>query len=434
MNEEKKVKSKIREFEIPPENPDDPEMDEFLRKSVIEEADALEAKLNSDPNLLGVGASDDLFLSIVGKLKEQGIWEEDETEMAASEETESGAIAAQDVREAESEEKVTRDVREGEAEEIMPREVCEGEAEEIVPREVCEGKAEEIVARDECETESENGEIRDESLKTSQISVQDQVPDKNKSVEKADMDAKTDKVQRVNQQEECQNPYPMLSENEQKALKLGLQIQEKKARKALRRKKWSKVYKGAGVAAALLVLVCGVGMSTEANRKIVRQTWDNIMVSLGFTASMDYVDSDYTVRSTMKEELAVMEDIKNEIGIPGVEFIYLPNEMKFLKYECNTEVGAILFYSYNDKIISVKMINTDEEGVLYFSLDNNTVKRDIVTIQPNIQATIWETNLNASEETHTYTAELEYENAQYIINGDIPMEELKKMLEFLIFL
>lgn len=58
------------------ENLEDEKMDAFLRESIIKEADELEAHLNSDPKLVGVGASDDLFDKIVGSLKEQGVWEE----------------------------------------------------------------------------------------------------------------------------------------------------------------------------------------------------------------------------------------------------------------------------------------------------------------------------------------------------------------------
>ena len=64
---------------------DDTEVDEWIREEIMREADELEARLNSDPKLIGVGASDDLFAKIVGSLKEQGIWEEDEEEIDAEE-------------------------------------------------------------------------------------------------------------------------------------------------------------------------------------------------------------------------------------------------------------------------------------------------------------------------------------------------------------
>lgn len=88
MKEEKKKKhtqmdhteKKILSFGIDEKIMEDPEIDELLKESLIKESDELERELNEKPELVGVGASDDMFLSIVAKLKEQGIWEEDPEE------------------------------------------------------------------------------------------------------------------------------------------------------------------------------------------------------------------------------------------------------------------------------------------------------------------------------------------------------------------
>lgn len=67
------------------EDLEDTELDALLEEELKREADELEARLNSDPKLIGVGASDDLFAKIVGSLKEQGVWEEDEKAVKAQE-------------------------------------------------------------------------------------------------------------------------------------------------------------------------------------------------------------------------------------------------------------------------------------------------------------------------------------------------------------
>ena len=80
MSEKKKntkEKNKIIELKFGVEDPMDLEMDALLQEELMREADELEAQLNSDPDLMGVGASDDLFLKIVGELKEKGLWEEE---------------------------------------------------------------------------------------------------------------------------------------------------------------------------------------------------------------------------------------------------------------------------------------------------------------------------------------------------------------------
>lgn len=83
LMKEKKIKSENKIIPIQFEEKElmDELLDEILREEFQEEADALEEKLNADPELMGVGASDDLFLKIVAELKEKKLWEE-ETEEA----------------------------------------------------------------------------------------------------------------------------------------------------------------------------------------------------------------------------------------------------------------------------------------------------------------------------------------------------------------
>lgn len=79
---------KITKFPLGPsgmEDLEDTELDALFEEELKREADELEARLNSDPKLIGVGASDDLFAKIVGSLKEQGVWEEDEKAVKAQE-------------------------------------------------------------------------------------------------------------------------------------------------------------------------------------------------------------------------------------------------------------------------------------------------------------------------------------------------------------
>ena len=103
---------KITKFPLGPsgmEDLEDTELDALLEEELKREADELEARLNRDPKLIGVGASDDLFAKIVGSLKEQGVWEEDEKAVKAQED-EAGE------EDAEKSEKTKDEVQETEAE------------------------------------------------------------------------------------------------------------------------------------------------------------------------------------------------------------------------------------------------------------------------------------------------------------------------------
>ena len=91
------------------EDLEDTELDALLEEELKREADELEARLNSDPKLIGVGASDDLFAKIVGSLKEQGVWEEDEKAVkvqedeAGEEDAEKSGKTKDEVQETEAE-------------------------------------------------------------------------------------------------------------------------------------------------------------------------------------------------------------------------------------------------------------------------------------------------------------------------------------------
>ena len=74
---DKREKNKISPFDITDEMLEDPGLDAFLKESLKQEADEIEAELEEDLSLRGIGASDDMFDAIVEELKEQGIWEEE---------------------------------------------------------------------------------------------------------------------------------------------------------------------------------------------------------------------------------------------------------------------------------------------------------------------------------------------------------------------
>ena len=119
--------------------------------------------------------------------------------------------------------------------------------------------------------------------------------------------------------------------------------------------------------------------------------------------------------------------------IPIIDFGYMPNEMIFQGYEIMEDgLEAILFYSYNDKIFSVNIINIEQEGTMYYALDNEAVLRENIIIDQGLEAMIWETNLELEDET--YIAEIEYKGCRYICNSMISLEELEKILKSAYFL
>ncbi len=93
--------NKIMSFHIKEEDTQDPEMDRFVRKSLIREADELEKKLDRKPELDGIEAPEGLFKSIVEELKERGVWEEETAVSVQGMGTEAKAETGQTVKRAE---------------------------------------------------------------------------------------------------------------------------------------------------------------------------------------------------------------------------------------------------------------------------------------------------------------------------------------------
>lgn len=364
MNEKKNKTGstkKVVPFDIDEKLLDDEKIDRLIKESLIEEADKIEAELENDPALIGVGASEDMFQSIVSRLKEQGDWEE-EKEIEENPENTKEIKNAEDVTETK-------------------------EAKEI--KGIKEGK---------------------ESEGTKEI-LEDQ----------------------KSEQEKLEELYQMLPEEDRHALELGKQVKkEKEIRRKKRKQRW-KILKRGGVVAAVFLLVFGVSMTSEANRRLVLKAWNGLMRNFGFILPTDYVEKGENIQGKSKEELEAIEVINEKMEMPVIDFVYMPEGMRFQRYEIIGDgLEATIFYAYRDKIFTVTMVKIDQEGTMYYALDNEAVLREMISIDQKLEAKVWETNLNLEEET--YVAEIEYNGCRYICNGMIPLEELEKILKSAYFL
>lgn len=360
MNEKKNKTGstkKVVPFDIDEKLLDDEKIDRLIKESLIEEANEIEAELENDPALIGVGASEDMFQSIVARLKEQGDWEE-EKDVEENPENIKEIKNAEDIRETEE----TREIKEIESE--STKEILEDQKSE---------------------------------------------------------------------QEKLEELYRMLPEEDRHALELGKQVKkEKEIRRRKRKQRW-KILKRGGVVAAVFLLVFGVSMTSEANRRLVLKAWDGLMGNLGFRMPTNFVGEEEVFLSKSKEEIDAIEAISEKMNIPVIDFGYMPNEMKFQGYEIMEDnFESTLFYIYKGKTFTVTIIKMDQEGVTYYALDNEAVLRKKVVIDQKLEAKIWETNLELEEET--YVAEIEYSGCRYICNGMISLQKLEKILKSAYFL
>ena len=375
---------------------DDTEVDEWIREEIMREADELEARLNSDPKLIGVGASDDLFAKIVGSLKEQGIWEEDEEEIDAEEaeniESEVGKateIKAADTNKTEESEEAKTDIEQKNSEVQQEKDTAD-------------------VSRKK-ETEEKETEIEENNLTEERIITE---PSKQETYK-------------------TQEQYPQLSEEDRRAMEYGYQMQQKDAEKKRRRKKRRNIMKRAGITAAALVAVFGVSMTSDANRRYVLEAWNTVIEKVGMRTGINYLEDEPVYLGDTKEEEA-REEIREKLNIAPVKFGYLPEGWKFSSYEINQEADfGIFFYTNGEHLLSIYMKKNIDNNVSYYQLDGKDGFMQTIENSQNIEIQLQKTQ---SENKEMYSASFQKDDKSYYCNGDITYEEIKKIVKYLIIL
>ncbi len=416
--------NKITPIDISLEDLENPDMDQFLRESVMKEADELEARLNSDPALVGVGASDDMFDAIVAKLKAHGVWEEDEAvqsvDNSAQNEMPSGKVSAKA-----SEKNILEDTFAEKTGSAMNTEKNTSAVQGALSVEIdgVTGKASDKVHNKISNKDSD--QVSDTVLDTTEFSEETAALDLDKMA-----DEKAKESDKELTEQELEKLYKLLPEKDRRAMELGRQTEQREEKRKIQRRRWRRIGKRVGMVAAVFVVVFGLGMSTEASRGWILKMWDAAMEGFGFKAKTNLTKDEIIVKG--KEEQDALETIGGTLNIPVLFFDYVPQGMEFLSYEIVDEKWyAMMFYEYQEKIFSVEMIKMDQTGTSYYTLDNEAVLRDTITTNQNVEAKIWETNLNVQNET--YVVEMEYENCRYILNGMLSFDEIKKMVEFILF-
>ncbi len=230
-------------------------------------------------------------------------------------------------------------------------------------------------------------------------------------------------------EQDLEKLYSMLPKEDQEALKLGRAVSEKKRRRSVKRKKRLKILKRAGVAAAMLVLVFGISMTSDANRKLVTQVWDGVAERFGVKLEVDYIDGGI-VESQRKEEEEALEDIKEKMGIEVTELVYLPNGMEFEKYEIDSKNQKItIYYSYKDTIFLIQINSLDNEAVTYNYFDGEYEFIEEFTNNQNIKMDIWSAEQG---EAMSYAAQFYKNNLSYVCSGEMEYAEFIKIMNFLI--
>lgn len=290
--------SKVTRIRLPENCSDDPAVDDFLLESLQEEAEEMEKKIAQDPAIANITAPDDMFASIVRRLKAEGIWDEsdalsaeakadtpkDTANAAAEGKRADITAAAEEGKKADAASAVAEDKRaditaaaeEGKMADAVNAAV-EGGAETAVSEPAAEERKEGCAARYTAETPAHDAEV------FGQTPLRD-----------------------------TQNRTPN---------------RERKVRKRFG------ILKGIAGVAAIFVLVFGLSMTSGANRRLFVQMWDAVTDNFNVRTATNYVGEDDYIRSVSSEESDAWKEIQDKTGIPAIELLYVPDGMEYLGYE-----------------------------------------------------------------------------------------------------
>lgn len=220
-------------------------------------------------------------------------------------------------------------------------------------------------------------------------------------------------------------PEDQLSAEDQEALRLGrelLHTPKKKNPTIL-----PKILKGITGAAVVALGVFVLSMSSEANRVKLLSAWNSI-VGDGLSISIDSNDRNEFSGELVEQD--AYDIIEKKLGIRSLKIAYLPKGMTYSNYLVDTKDEiAILYYTYNDTIMSVCMYGNSGKSMHSQKFDGEMVE-DIKIYSEEIDAKIWKV---LDSEKETYISQFKYNNITYTISGSMSENEFKKMLSSIIF-
>ena len=362
---------KVEPLYITEEMACDDVMDERLQKQIKKEADEIENCLMKSEELKDVKTPDGMLDEIIGKLKNKGIWDEQE-------------------------------------------EIPESMGGETEPA----GKTEE--RKKERVTEQEAVKLREKSRTIG-----------SKKAERTEIEPKeTEPEKKVLSEQENVNVYKGLSEEDQKALELGRQLLNQKAEEAEKNRKKSKKWKARtkrmAAVAAVLVCVFGVSVRSEAGRAYFMKMW-NFVSGNELSIKINKTGTGDVIRSLSEDEERMNQEIEEKLGVAPIRMLYIPENMKFQSYKLNEEGhDCIVFYTVNDSILNIRMYKEDDTRSMVQKLDGEP-KEHVLIKSKNIAVPVWE--LANEEGEKSYVTQFEFEEGYYFITAMMNQKEFTKILQ-----
>lgn len=190
-----------------------------------------------------------------------------------------------------------------------------------------------------------------------------------------------------------------------------------------------RVVRWASVAAAVLIGVFGISMTSEANRAYIMREMNEL-----FGNDVNTRVNNNEVLESDRTERYACEEIENTLDIKMPRFFYLPDKLEYQAYSLDEELGAgILQYSYGEQIIfltaflnenKASVLNQNDNGVLIETFQNDFI--------PELKITLWKIE-EKEDKTPIYALRWEYKNSYYEFFGEIQEKEMENIAKNIMY-
>ena len=124
---------------------------------------------------------------------------------------------------------------------------------------------------------------------------------------------------------------------------------------------------------------------------------------------------------------------REKLGIDMPEFYYRPQGLEFRGYEVNVTVdNARIEYDYQKNIIALFINKERENAASNINSAHGKKTETIITVGDGIEVTL-EKIMDDQDERPSYTAQWQRENVYFHLSGKIEIEELKQMVENMVY-
>lgn len=190
-----------------------------------------------------------------------------------------------------------------------------------------------------------------------------------------------------------------------------------------------KVIKWSAVAAATILGIFTVSMSSEANRAYIMQEVNRL-----FGNDVNTGLNNVEVKESGRTEEYAFQDIANTLDIKMPEFYYVPKQMEYLDYTIDEEAEtAIIRYSYEEQIVYLAVFSNNKEIARLSQEDTGIYICDIYNQEiPDLSYSLWEV-YEEGDKQPTYSLKWSYKNVYYEFLGKLNKEEVEKIAKEIMY-